>query len=96
MSGARLVVTLLHELRRRGGRDGLATLCVGAGQGQAALFERPRARDASEPALRTPKFSCSRPAARLTYFGRPRLERILDAADERRLTSVVAGPGSGS
>ena len=42
MSGARLVVTLLHELRRRGGRYGLATLCVGVGQGQAALFERGR------------------------------------------------------
>jgi 3-oxoadipyl-CoA thiolase len=41
MSGARLVVSLLHELRRRGGRYGLATLCVGVGQGQAALFERP-------------------------------------------------------
>jgi acetyl-CoA acetyltransferase family protein len=41
MSGARLVVTLLHELARRGGRYGLATLCVGVGQGQAALFERP-------------------------------------------------------
>jgi 3-oxoadipyl-CoA thiolase len=40
MSGARLVVTLLHELRRRGGRYVLATLCVGVGQGQAALFER--------------------------------------------------------
>jgi acetyl-CoA acetyltransferase family protein len=39
MSGARLVVTLLHELRRRGGRYGLATMCVGVGQGQAALFE---------------------------------------------------------
>jgi 3-oxoadipyl-CoA thiolase len=39
MSGARLVVTLLHELRRRGGGRGLATLCVGVGQGQAALFE---------------------------------------------------------
>jgi 3-oxoadipyl-CoA thiolase len=38
MSGARLVVTLLHELRRRRGRYGLATLCVGVGQGQAALF----------------------------------------------------------
>ncbi len=54
MSGARLVVTLLHELRRRGGRYGLATLCVGVGQGQAALFERrsgrgwwPRRRDGS-------------------------------------------------
>ena len=40
MSGARLVTTLLHELRRRGGRYGLATLCIGVGQGQAALFER--------------------------------------------------------
>jgi 3-oxoadipyl-CoA thiolase len=40
MSGARLVVTLLHELRRRGGRYGIATMCVGVGQGQAALFER--------------------------------------------------------
>jgi 3-oxoadipyl-CoA thiolase len=40
MSGARLVVSLLHELRRRGGRYGLATLCVGVGQGQAALFQR--------------------------------------------------------
>jgi 3-oxoadipyl-CoA thiolase len=43
MSGARLVVSLLHELRRRGGRYGLATMCVGVGQGQAALFERPAA-----------------------------------------------------
>ncbi len=40
MSGARLVVSLLHELRRRDGRYGLATLCIGVGQGQAALFER--------------------------------------------------------
>ena len=40
MSGARLVVSLLHELRRRDGRYGLATLCVGVGQGVAALFER--------------------------------------------------------
>jgi acetyl-CoA C-acetyltransferase len=40
MSGARLVVSLLHELRRRDGRYGLATLCVGVGQGVAALFVR--------------------------------------------------------
>jgi acetyl-CoA acetyltransferase family protein len=40
MSGARLVVTLLHELQRRDGHYGLATLCVGVGQGQAALFQR--------------------------------------------------------
>ena len=40
MSGARLVVSLLHELRRRDGRYGMATLCVGVGQGVAAIFER--------------------------------------------------------
>ena len=40
MSGARLVISLLHELKRRDGHLGLATLCVGVGQGQAALFER--------------------------------------------------------
>jgi len=40
MSGARLVVSLLHELRRRGGHYGLSTLCVGVGQGQAVLWER--------------------------------------------------------
>jgi acetyl-CoA acetyltransferase len=40
MSGARLVVSLLHELRRRSGHYGLATMCVGVGQGVAALFER--------------------------------------------------------
>jgi acetyl-CoA C-acetyltransferase len=42
MSGARLVVGLVHELRRRDGRVGLATLCIGVGQGQAALFTRER------------------------------------------------------
>jgi acetyl-CoA acetyltransferase family protein len=40
MSGARLVVSLLHELRRRNAKRGIATMCVGVGQGQAALFER--------------------------------------------------------
>ena len=39
-SGARIVATLLHELRRRGGRRALATMCIGVGQGIAALFER--------------------------------------------------------
>ncbi len=39
-SGARIVVTLLHELARRKGRYGLATLCVSGGQGMAVLFER--------------------------------------------------------
>lgn len=39
-SGARIVTTLLHELRRREGRYGLATMCVGFGQGVATVFER--------------------------------------------------------
>ena len=39
MSGARLVVSLLHELNRRDARRGIVTMCVGVGQGQAALFE---------------------------------------------------------
>jgi 3-oxoadipyl-CoA thiolase len=40
MSGARLVVSLLHELRRRAAKLGIVTMCVGVGQGQAALFTR--------------------------------------------------------
>ncbi len=39
-SGARLVVTLMHELERRGGRYGLATMCIGVGQGIATIIER--------------------------------------------------------
>jgi 3-oxoadipyl-CoA thiolase len=39
-SGARIATTLLHELRRRGGRYGLATMCIGVGQGIATIFER--------------------------------------------------------
>jgi 3-oxoadipyl-CoA thiolase len=39
-SGARIMVTLLHELQRRHGRYGLATMCIGVGQGIAAIIER--------------------------------------------------------
>jgi 3-oxoadipyl-CoA thiolase len=39
-SGARLIVTLLHELERRDGRYGLATMCIGVGQGIATIIER--------------------------------------------------------
>ena len=38
-TGARILATLLHELRRRGGRYGLETMCIGGGQGLAAIFE---------------------------------------------------------
>ena len=39
-TGARILTTLVHELRRRGGRYGLATMCIGVGQGIALLVER--------------------------------------------------------
>jgi 3-oxoadipyl-CoA thiolase len=39
-SGARLATMLVHELRRRGGRYGLATMCIGVGQGIATVVER--------------------------------------------------------
>ncbi len=42
-SGARLVGTLAHELRRRGARYGVATMCIGVGQGLAAVIENPAA-----------------------------------------------------
>jgi 3-oxoadipyl-CoA thiolase len=40
MSGGRLVTMLVHELRARGGRYGLATMCIGVGQGIATVVER--------------------------------------------------------
>ncbi|GAA0275125.1 3-oxoadipyl-CoA thiolase [Pseudomonas rhodesiae] len=40
MSGARLVLTALHQLEKTGGRKGLTTLCVGVGQGLALAIER--------------------------------------------------------
>jgi acetyl-CoA C-acetyltransferase len=40
-TGARILTTLLHEMERRDARYGLETMCVGGGQGMAAIFERP-------------------------------------------------------
>jgi 3-oxoadipyl-CoA thiolase len=40
MSGARMITMLVHELVRRGGRYGLATMCIGVGQGIATVVER--------------------------------------------------------
>ncbi len=40
-SGARILTTLLHEMKRRGARRGLATLCIGGGMGIAMCVERP-------------------------------------------------------
>jgi acetyl-CoA acyltransferase len=40
-TGAKLTATALHELARRGGRLAIVTMCIGGGQGAAALFERP-------------------------------------------------------
>ena len=39
-TGVRIMTTLLHEMKRRGTRYGLETMCVGGGQGVAAIFER--------------------------------------------------------
>ncbi|MCY1402977.1 Beta-ketothiolase BktB [compost metagenome] len=39
-TGTRILVSLLHEMERRGARYGLETMCIGGGQGLAALFER--------------------------------------------------------
>ena len=39
-TGARLMTILVHELRRRGGRYGLVTMCIGVGQGIATVVER--------------------------------------------------------
>jgi 3-oxoadipyl-CoA thiolase len=40
-SGARIVVTLVHEMKKQGARRGLASMCIGVGQGIASLLERP-------------------------------------------------------
>lgn len=40
-TGARISTTLLHEMKRRGAKRGIATLCVSGGMGMAVLFERP-------------------------------------------------------
>ena len=39
-TGVRIMTTLLHEMRRRAARYGLETMCIGGGQGVAAIFER--------------------------------------------------------
>ena len=39
-TGAKLTTTLVHEMRRRGSRYGLVTMCVGGGMGAAGIFER--------------------------------------------------------
>lgn len=40
MSGARIALSLVHEMHERDERYGIATLCVGVGQGLAVLFEK--------------------------------------------------------
>jgi len=40
-SGARILVSLLHEMKRRDAKSGLATLCIGGGQGVATIVTRP-------------------------------------------------------
>ena len=40
-SGTRVLVTLLHEMQQTGAKKGIATLCIGGGQGVALAVERP-------------------------------------------------------
>ncbi|MCA9524479.1 MAG: thiolase family protein, partial [Myxococcales bacterium] len=40
-TGAKLTATLLHEMKRRGSRYGIVSMCIGGGMGAAGLFERP-------------------------------------------------------
>ena len=111
MSGARLVVTLLHELRRRGGRYGVATMCVGVGQGQAALFEATVVSDAERylelglrlgKARRRARRRLLRPA-RAEGAGRRRGDRSTprsspptrDALRRRARRRLAARPGAG-
>jgi acetyl-CoA acetyltransferase len=42
-SGAKILATLIWEMRRRGARYGLATMCIGVGQGAATIVENPSA-----------------------------------------------------
>jgi 3-oxoadipyl-CoA thiolase len=55
-SGARILTTLVHEMRRRGSRYGLATMCIGVGQGIATIVENTVFTDAAAqtPAAQTP------------------------------------------
>ena len=47
-TGVRILATMLRELDRRGGRYGLETMCIGGGQGLAAIFERVAERGAGD------------------------------------------------
>ncbi len=47
MTGARLTVSIVHELRRRGGRYGVVSMCIGSGMGAAAVYEINRSREKS-------------------------------------------------
>lgn len=54
MSGARMSVSIVHELHRRGGRYGVVSMCIGTGMGAAAVYEV-QAADAASAALATAK-----------------------------------------
>ena len=59
-TGGRIMTTLLRELRRRGGRYGLETMCIGGGQGMAADVREPHRLSArSDSARELPGVSCA-------------------------------------
>ena len=86
-SGARLATTLVRELRRRGGRYGIATMCVGVGQGLATVFEnRPeRARVGERPSEAQREESLAVPG---------HCRRNRRSGRRRRRRSLRSGPAS--
>ena len=99
MSGARLVVSLLHELGRRGGRRGLATLCIGVGQGQAALFDAggmSEIETAAEGAVLTIRLNRPQVLNAFTAAMHEQLAAALAAAADPQVRAVViTGEGRG-
>ena len=73
-SGARILNTLLFEMKRRGAKKGLATLCIGGGMGVAMCLERP-----DGPVGRRAGFVPRRPGRKLSVNQRPEEEHAWDA-----------------
>ena len=83
MSGGRLITMLTHELRRTGGRYGLATMCIGVGQGIATIVER------IDALTRPPE-----PHGTIG-FRRACLSKPVAAAYDERTTPLHASPSEG-
>ncbi|MFC1527076.1 acetyl-CoA C-acetyltransferase [Candidatus Latescibacterota bacterium] len=89
-SGARIAVTLLHEMSRRQVRRGIAALCIGGGMGIATLFER---EEWYTPSRAPPLRASRRPVLpRLPRSPATRLRRLHQLPPERLRSAASAGP----